>query len=373
MSSSRLFEPLKIGNITVNHRIGMAPLTRMRATDERIPTPLMKEYYSQRAAVPGTLILTEGTFISPNCGGFPNAPGIWSDEQVEAWKPITEEVHRKGCFIFCQIFAMGRAAQKEVAEKEGVPIIAPSAIPIDADSAVPREMTMDEVKQVVLDHVKAAENAIKAGFDGVEVHGANGYMLDQFLQDTANHRTDAYGGSIENRTRLLHETIQAVAEAITPERVGLRLSPFSTFQSMRMADPIPQFTDVITKAKATNLAYIHLVESRISGASDAAALDSLDFAYELWGNDRPLLVAGGFTPLEAQQLVEERYPEKKIVVIFGRHFLANPDLVYRMRRGLELNAYNRETFYLQQSPVGYVDYKFSDAYLAEHGVVSGYK
>lgn len=367
MSEQRLFKTLKIGDVEVNHRIGMAPLTRLRATQNRIPTPLMKEYYSQRAAVPGTLIITEGTFISANCGGFPHAPGLWCEGQITAWRAITDEVHRKGCFIFCQLFAMGRAADVEVSRKEGFDIIAPSAIRIEEGSPVPRAMSLDEIKQTVRDFVEASKNAIRAGFDGVEIHGANGYLLDQFIQEVSNKRCDEYGGSVENRSRLLQEVINSVADAIGPERVGLRLSPWSTFQGMRMDDPIPQFTDVINKAIQFDIAYLHLVESRVSGAQDSDGHDRLDFVYDLWNG--PLLVAGGYTPLEAHELVDRKRPEKDIMVIFGRQFISNPDLVYRVKNGLELSAYKRETFYVVGSVEGYSDYPFSKEYLASEAIV----
>ncbi|KAM5344059.1 hypothetical protein ACJ41O_012596 [Fusarium nematophilum] len=323
----------------------------------------MREYYGQRAAVPGTMIITEGTFISAAaCGGFTNAPGLWREDQVAAWRTITDEVHSKGCFIFCQLFAMGRAADVEVAQREGFAIIAPSSIPIEEGAAAPRAMTIEEIKQTVQDFADASRNAIQAGFDGVEIHGANGYLLDQFIQDVSNKRHDEYGGSVENRSRLVNEVIKSVADAIGPARVGLRLSPWSTFQGMRMKDPIPQFTDVISKANQSGIAYLHLVESRMSGSEDYEGYDRLDFAYDLWHG--PLLVAGGYIPQEAQRLVDEKYPDKDIVVIFGRYFISNPDLVYRIREGLQLNPYDRKTFYIQESAVGYSDYAFSKEYLA---------
>ncbi|KAJ5125677.1 hypothetical protein N7526_007854 [Penicillium atrosanguineum] len=351
MSQSRLFKPLKIGDMEVKHRIGMAPLTRFRATEDRVPTPLMKEYYSQRAAVPGTLIITEGTFISATCGGFPHAPGLWREDQIAAWRAITDEIHSKGCYIFCQLFAMGRAADVEVARKEGVPIVAPSAVPMEEGAVVPDAMTVDDINQTVYDFVVASKNAIRAGFDGVEIHGANGYLLDQFLQDVSNKRQDEYGGNVENRSRILNDVIKSVVDVLGPRHVGLRLSPWSTFQGMRMENPIPQFTNVIQKAIQSDIAYLHLVESRISGATDYDGHDRLDFAYNLWKG--PLLVAGGYTPQEAQRLVDVNYPDKDIVVIFGRYFISNPDLVYRMREGLELSAYDRDTFYAFKSAVGY--------------------
>ncbi|KAK7426685.1 hypothetical protein QQZ08_006863 [Neonectria magnoliae] len=363
MAEQRLFKPLKIGNLEVKHRIGMAPLTRLRATVDRIPVPLMKEYYGQRASVPGTLIISEGTFVSPSvCGGFPNAPGIWSKEQIAAWRTITDEVHRRGSFIFCQIFGMGRAADVELAKKEGVTIQGPSAIPIDEDSPVPQPMTVEEIKQTVQDFATAAKNAISAGFDGVECHAANGYLVDQFIQEMSNKRNDEYGGSVENRSRFINEIMKAVVDAIGPERTGLRLSPWSSFQGMKMENPIPQFSDIIDKASQAKLAYLHLIESRVSGSDDCEGSEGLDFAYKLWNG--PLLVGGGYKLADAQKLVDEQYPDKDIVVMFGRHFISNPDLVYRFKEGLKLGAYNRKAFYTSNSPVGYVDYPFSAEYLA---------
>ncbi|KAI3317269.1 FMN-linked oxidoreductase [Xylariaceae sp. AK1471] len=366
MDQSRLFKPSKIGNVEVKHRIGMAPLTRLRANEGRVPVPLMKEYYGQRASVPGTLIIAEGTVVSPSaCGAFPTAPGIWSQDQVAAWRTITDEVHRKGCFIFCQLFAVGRAADVEVAKKEGVSIVGPSAIPIEKGAPIPRPMTVEEIKQMVQDFSTAAKNSISAGFDGVECHGANGYLVDQFIQDVSNKRNDEYGGSVENRSRFINDIMKAVVDAIGPERVGVRLSPWSEFQGMRMENPIPQFTDIINKARQSNLAYLHLVESRVSGSEDREGSERLNFAYKLWNG--PLLIAGAYKPASAQKHVDEEYPDKDIVVIFGRHFISNPDLVYRIKEGLKLSAYERETFYTNDS-VGYVDYPFSGEYLASKNV-----
>lgn len=360
-NSSRLFSPIRLGNVDIKHRVGMAPLTRLRATAERVPTPLMKEYYGQRAAVPGTLIISEGTFVSPNCGTYPHAPGIWREDQISGWKAITDEVHAKGCFIYCQLFTAGRVAEPEMSKKEGFSVIGPSAIPSDESGPVPREMTLAEIKQTVQDFTAAARNAMKAGFDGVEIHGANGYLLDQFLQDVSNKRTDEYGGSVENRSRLIHEVMESISDAIGHERVGLRLSPWSSYQGMKMADPIPQFTDIVQKAKITKLSYIHLVEARITGAGDSDISGTLDFLYDIW--DGVFLIAGGYTALEAEKLVTEDHPDKKIIVIFGRYFVSNPDLVYRIREGLDFSDYDRSTFYVPGSPVGYTDYSFSKDYL----------
>lgn len=366
MAESRIFKPLKIGSVEVTNRIGMAPLTRLRASADRVPVPMMKEYYSQRASVPGTLIITEGVLVSEAaCGGFAYGPGIWSEEQVAAWKTITEEVHRKGCFIFCQLFAMGRAATVKEAETDGVSIVGPSAIPIAEGAPVPREMTIEEIKQTVADFAAASNNAVIAGFDGIECHGGNGYLGDQFIQDVSNSRDDEYGGTVENRSRFMNEIMKVAVDAMGHDRVGLRLTPWSSFQGMKMENPIPQFTDVINKARKLNLAYLHLVESRISGAQDCKGGEQLDFAYNIW--DGPLLIAGGYNVAEAKRLVDEKYPNKDIVVIFGRYFLANPDLVYRIKGNLELNPYERKTFYTNNS-VGYVDYPFSTEYLASQSV-----
>jgi len=367
MPGSRLFKPLQIGHVQVQHRIAMAPMTRLRATDDHVPVPMMKEYYGQRAAIPGTLILSEGTFVSKSaCGGFANSPGIWTEEQVAAWRTITDEVHSRGCFMFCQLFAMGRAADPEVAKQEGVEIVGPSAIPIDGSSPVPRAMTTEEVKQVVRDFAKAAQNAIAAGFDGVECHGANGYLVDQFIQDVSNKRTDEYGGSIENRSRLMMDILTAVADAIGPERVGFRLSPWSPFQGMRMENPIPQFADIVDRANRLGLAYLHLVESRVAGADDYDGSERLDFAYKLW--DGPILVAGGYRRVaDVQRLLDTDYPGKDIVAVIGRYFISNPDLVYRFREGLELTRYERGTFYTK-SARGYTDYPFSPEYLEKCAV-----
>ncbi|KAK2750853.1 hypothetical protein FQN55_001424 [Onygenales sp. PD_40] len=366
MADSRLFRPLKIGNMEVKHRIAMAPLTRLRATVDRVPTPLMVEYYSQRASIPGTLIFAESIAPSPAaCGNFVGGPGIWSQEQVTAWKAITDEVHKRGCFIVCQLYGFGRAAISEVAKSEGIDIVAPSAIPIDDNSPIPRAMTTQEINQMVQDFATASKNAISAGFDGVECHAANGYLLDQFLQEGSNQRDDEYGGSVENRSRFPHEVLKAMVDAVGPAAVGLRLSPWSTFQVKRMKDPIPQYTDIINKASRLNIAWLDLIESRVAGGVDVEASGSLDFAYRVWRG--PIIVGGGYKPVGARKHVDEEYPDKDIVVMFGRQFISNPDLVYRIKKGLELNAYDRNTFYTN-SAAGYVDYPMSKEYMEREKV-----
>ncbi|UKZ51044.1 hypothetical protein TrVGV298_004799 [Trichoderma virens] len=301
MAESRLWKPLKIAGVEVKHRVGMPGLSRFRGTDDHVATPMMKEYYSQRSQVPGTLIITEAGIISPGAGGYPNAPGIWREDQVAAWKTITDEVHQNGCFIICQIFHVGRAAVPDIAEKEGIEIVSSSAIPHGEGAPVPRALTVEEIKQIVHDFATAAKNAIRAGFDSVELHAGNGYLLDSFIQDVSNTRTDEYGGSIQNRSRFVSEVMKAVGDAIGPQRIGIRLSPWSTFQGMRMKEPIPQFSDVINKAKELGLAYIHLIEPRVANSDDLDHLitESLDFAINLWGG--PILLAGGYKPDNVQK------------------------------------------------------------------------
>ena len=344
----------------------MAPLTRMRATDERIPVPLMKDYYVQRASTPGTLIIAEGTSVSDTAaGGFPNAPGIWNAEQIEAWREITDAVHDRNCPIVCQLYSMGRVGNAKLAAADGVEVTAPSAIPIDEKGAMPRAMTLEEIHKSIEQFVQGARNAIKAGFDGVEIHGANGYLIDQFIQDTANQRIDTYGGSVQNRSRFLLEILNATVAAIGADRIGLRLSPWSTFQGMRMIDPILQFEHIVAAADKLHLAYLHLVESRIAGSEERAGAEKLDFAYNLWSG--ALLVAGGYTFPEACKLVDEQMPGRNVVVVFGRFFISNPDLVYRFQKGLQLNEYERASFYTQTA-AGYIDYPFSKEYLASQKV-----
>ncbi|KAF9880177.1 hypothetical protein CkaCkLH20_02131 [Colletotrichum karsti] len=363
---SRLFEPIKVGNLKLSHRLGLCPLTRFRASDDHVPVDLMREYYGQRASIPGTLLVSEGTFISPEDGGYANVPGVYNQDQIDAWKKVTTEVHSRGSHIFCQLWSLGRTVDPEVAAQEGIPIVSSGNIALD-DKPKPRQLSTDDIQTRIRNYVSAAKNAIEAGFDGVELHGANGYLIDQFLQDTCNNRQDEYGGSIENRSRFALEVVRAVSDAIGPERTGIRLSPWSTYNGMRMDDPKVQFTDVIRQLNALGLAYVHLVESRIAGNADVERSDDLSFAYSAW--DGPLLVAGGFTPESAQRLVDQEHPDKPIMVMFGRYFISTPDLPFRVHHGLQLNAYDRETFYVPKSAAGYVDYPFSPEFLEQQKVI----
>jgi NADPH2 dehydrogenase len=362
MVNSRLFQPLKVGNATLKNRVAMAPLTRFRADDDHVPLPMVAEYYAQRASVPGTLLVTEATFIHPQNGGYANAPGIYNQAQIDAWRKVTDAVHQKGSYIFLQLWALGRVADPKVAEKEGITITSSSPIPLSSEYPVPKELTVEEIKETVGRYAQAAKNAIAAGFDGVEIHGANGYLIDQFNQDKVNQRTDQYGGSVENRSRFAVEVTEAVVAAVGAERTGIRLSPFSEFQGMKMENPVPQFSDLTTKLNKFGLAYLHLVESRISGNADTEQSDRLNPFIDIWNG--PVLIAGGFKPDSSKRLVDEEFPTKDIVVVFGRYFISTPDIVFRLKKGIELNRYNRDTFYNAKSEVGYLDYPFSQEFLA---------
>ncbi|OAL53126.1 FMN-linked oxidoreductase [Pyrenochaeta sp. DS3sAY3a] len=361
MGESNLFKPLNVGRVKLAHRIGMCPLTRFRASDDHVPLPMAAKYYEQRASTPGTLLVSEGTFISQAQGGFANVPGIYNEDQVAAWRTISDAVHAKGSFIFCQLWALGRTATISVAKEERITITSSSDIQADDTHAVPVPLTLDQIKATIQDYVQAAKNAIKAGFDGVELHGANGYLIDQFLQDTCNKRTDQYGGSVENRSRFAFEAVKAVAEAVGADRTAIRFSPWSTFNAMRMKDPIPQFADITTKLNGLGLAYLHLVESRIAGNADVDVADKLTFAMDIWSG--PLFIAGGYRPELAYRLVDEEHKDKDIVVLFGRYFISTPDLPFRIRENMELNKYDRDTFYTPKSAKGYIDYAFSEEFL----------
>ncbi|KAF9883322.1 hypothetical protein FE257_003740 [Aspergillus nanangensis] len=362
-NKSPLFQPLQVGPVTLAHRIAMAPLTRFRADDNHIPLPFVAEYYSQRGSTPGTLLVSEGTFIDARAGGMRNIPGIYNAAQIAAWKKVTAAVHAKGSMIFCQLWALGRAADPAVSAEEGFSRLSSSTVPIPGARPAANPMTPVDIADFIAMYASAARNAIEAGFDGVELHGANGYLIDQFTQDCCNQRDDQYGGSVANRARFCLEAVRAVVDAIGAHRTSVRLSPWSSFQAMRMADPQPQFTYLIQQLRQMDLAYLHLVESRVAGNMDVDSTETLDWAIRTWGPDRPILLAGGFTPETAERLVQQDYPGYQVVVVFGRYFISTPDLPFRVRNGLPLEMYDRARFYNPKSPEGYVDYPFSSEFV----------
>ena len=334
--SSQMFSPFKIGAIELKHRIVLAPLTRMRAP-HHMPNGLMKTYYEQRAT-DGGLLITEGTFPSERAVGYKTVPSIWDKQQTEEWKKIVHGVHKKGGIFFLQLWHVGRASMFKPVSSVAVPLSKKGA-------KVPHALTIPEIKETVEEFRLAALNAKEAGFDGIEIHSANGYLLQQFLDSTINSRTDAYGGNYENRVRFLLEVIEAV-EPIFPNRVGVRLSPYTTFQDTNEMDE--QFwIFVVQQLNKFPLAYLHLVEPRaIGGGQDVVVNYTLNSLVE--NNKLPLILAGGFNA--------DNFKDKKdCAIAFGRYFISNPTLVEKLRNGETLTPYDRSTFY-SAGEKGYTDY-----------------
>jgi N-ethylmaleimide reductase len=331
----------------------MAPLTRSRAEDQHLPGSLMAEYYAQRASA--GLIIAEATMAMVGNSAFWREPGIYSEAQVSGWRLTTDAVHAAGGRIFLQIWHGGRACHPLL--NNGQQPVAPSAIAIsDAEVhtpqgkqpyVLPRELRDDEIPDIIAGFKQAAVNAQAAGFDGVEVHGANGYLLDEFLRDGSNQRTGAYGGSIEHRARLMLEVLTAVSDVFGSDRIGLRISPLNSFNSMKDSDPIGLSTWLATKLNDYNLAYLHVMRS------DFAQQQQGDIMTPIRANYRGILVGNmGYTAAEATTAIESGQLD---AVAFGSSFLANPDLPERMKLGAELNQPNPETFY-SQGAAGYTDY-----------------
>ncbi|EIW75438.1 FMN-linked oxidoreductase [Coniophora puteana RWD-64-598 SS2] len=354
----KLFQPLKVGRMDLQHRVVLAPLTRVRNHANHVPGPELTTYYAQRGSTPGTLLVSEATYVAPQAKGTPFAPGIWNEEQKEGWKHITDAVHAKGSFIYLQLWAQGRTAHPQDLASTGHDLVAPSAIPcVDMTgqlSAVPRALTIPEIKEYIRLYGIAAQNAIEAGFDGVEIHGANGYLPDQFLQDVSNTRTDEYGGSIENRAKFVLEVVDSITEKVGADRTAIRLSPWGRFQSMGMEDPVPTFSYLASQLAARELSYLHVIEPRADESTQVSGTN--DFVRKIWG-DRPYIAAGGNTRDIALQEAEE----KGGMFAFGRHYISNPDLPRRLKENIPLTPYDRSKFYMMGShtPEGYTDYPFT--------------
>jgi N-ethylmaleimide reductase len=370
MKFPSLFSPLTVGPYHLKHRLVMAPLTRMRAARPSLaPRPLNAEYYAQRATV-GGLIIAEASPVVATGFGNPGVPGIWSEQQVKGWREVVDAVHARGGVIFLQLWHVGRVSHSSFQPGGALPV-APSAVAISpelktmtAEGKVstyetPRALETSEVAGIVDNFRQAANNALTAGFDGVEIHGANGYLLEQFLQSRTNLRTDRYGGSLENRARLLLEITQAAIEVWGANRVGVRLSPYGVANDSGEADPIPLYTHVIQSLNPLGLAYLHFIEPRSSGAGRAEVNhQNVPSAMVLF---RPvwkgvLISAGGFTGEAANAAIAAGHAD---AIAFGRIFISNPDLPRRLRLGYPLTAYNRATFYGGEE-AGYTDYPVHD-------------
>ncbi|RRW50559.1 alkene reductase [Pseudomonas luteola] len=343
-----LFDPIKIGALELPNRFVMAPLTRCRADDNRVPTDLMAEYYAQRASA--GLILSEATSVDPMGVGYPNTPGIWSDEQVEGWKKITSAVHKSGGRIMLQLWHVGRISAPLYLQGEKP--VAPSAIAANGhvslvrpkqEYVIPRALETEEIAGIVEAYRKGAENARKAGFDGVEVHGANGYLLDQFLQTSTNQRTDQYGGSIENRARLMLEVTDACIDVWGADRVGVHLSPRCDLHDMGDENPAETFGYLARELGKRGIAFICAREAEADDSLSPQLKDA--FGGVFIANER-------FTHDSANAWLESGTAD---AVAFGVPFIANPDLPERFARQAMLNEPHPETFYVP-GPVGYIDY-----------------
>jgi N-ethylmaleimide reductase len=366
MNFPSLFSLLQIGPFRLAHRVVMAPLTRMRAERASLaPQPLNAEYYGQRATS-GGLIIAEASPVMPSGYGNPGVPGIYSDAHIRGWREVIDAVHAKGGLIFLQLWHVGRVSHSSFQPGGALPIsssavaISPELKTMTADRKVmpyetPRALDTSEIPDVVESFRQAAINALQAGFDGVEIHGANGYLIEQFLQSRTNLRTDRYGGSIENRARFLLEITQAVIGVWGANRVGVRLSPYGIANDSGEADPMPLYSHVVRSLNLLGLAYLHFIEPRSSGAGRAEVNhQNVPSAMVLF---RPIwrgvmITAGGFTGEAAEAAIADGHAD---AIAFGRIFISNPDLPRRLREGLPLTPYNRATFY-GGDETGYTDY-----------------
>jgi len=356
-----LFDPYRMGQFTLANRIVMAPLTRNRAGAGNVPTALTAEYYAQRAGA--GLIVAEATQVCPEGQGYQDTPGIHSDAQVAAWKQVTDAVHARGGKIFLQLWHVGRISHVSL-QPNGQAPVAPSAIRANSKTFVngafievsePRALRLDELPGIVDAYRKGAANAIRAGFDGVEIHGANGYLLDQFLRDGTNKRTDEYGGSIENRARLMLEVTAAIVAEIGAERTGIRLSPVTPANDASDSNPQPVFNHVVEQLDRLNLVYIHVIEGATGGDRNFGAGFDYEALRKRFRNT--WIVNNGYTLETAQQVLAEKRAD---LVAFGRPFISNPDLVERLRRNAPLSPLDRATLY-GGGAKGYTDYPALEA------------
>ncbi len=351
-----LFDPVALGAIACPNRILMAPLTRGRATRDHVPTELMRTYYAQRAGA--GLIISEGTGISRQGLGWPSAPGIWTDEQVEGWKPVVEAVHEAGGRIVCQLWHMGRTVHPLYLGGEPPVSASATTAPYKAHTYEGRQpyhqarpLELHEIPELLDDYARAAANAMRAGFDGVQLHAANGYLIDQFLRSGSNLRDDDYGGSIENRVRLLRQVTGAIADVAGAERTGVRLSPNGDSQGVNDPDPEPLFVAAAQALDEIGIAFLELREPPLDGTFGKGEVEPIAPAIRR-AFRRPLVLNSDFTLAKAQAAIDAGEAD---AISFGRPFISNPDLVRRLAEGAELAPDVQATWY-SQGPEGYIDY-----------------
>ncbi|PRQ20639.1 putative 12-oxophytodienoate reductase [Rosa chinensis] len=358
-----LLTPYKMGKFDLSHRVVLAPLTRRRSYGY-VPQPHANLYYSQRTSK-GGLLIAEAAGVSDTAQGYPDTPGIWRNEQVEAWKPIVNTVHDKGGIFFCQIWHGGRVSNTGFQPDGQAPISSTdkSLTPQKGSNGIdvmqftpPRRLRTDEIPQIVNDFRLAARNAMEAGFDGVEIHGAHGYLIDQFLKDQVNDRTDQYGGSLENRCRFALDIVEAVVNEIGADKVGIRLSPFADYMESGDSNPKELGLYLVNSLNKYGILYCHMVEPRMKTLEEKSecphSLVPMRKAF-----NGTFIVAGGFDRNDGNNAVAEGHAD---LIAFGRLFLANPDLPKRFELNAPLNKYNRDTFYISDPVLGYADYPFLD-------------
>ncbi|EFJ10525.1 hypothetical protein SELMODRAFT_183867 [Selaginella moellendorffii] len=380
-SSNPLMEPFQLGPFALSHRVVLAPVTRCRATDH-IPQPANVLYYSQRAS-PGGLLISEAAAVSQQGIGWPHSPGIWSDEQVQAWKPVVKAVHDKGAIFFCQLWHVGRASHTCFQPRGQSPVSStnnplpprwtvrlPDGTPVPCSA--PRALQTDEIPQLITDFQLAARNALAAGFDGVEIHAAHGYLLDQFLKDGINDRDDSYGGSIANRSRLVLEILEAICREAGPQRTAVRISPIIDHLGATDSDPVALAHHLVAGFVKLGVLYLHATEPAFSSSKMMTEGKSIFASSRDWnrslgflrestsGSSIAFLCSGGFTKELGNAAIQSGYAD---LVAYGRLFISNPDLPARFARhgDVQLNPYNRATFYTHHPVLGYIDYPCMDS------------
>jgi N-ethylmaleimide reductase len=362
MATSKLFEPYQLGPITLSNRTVMAPLTRNRAVAGLVPNPLAVDYYGQRASA--GLLITEASQVSQQGQGYQDTPGIYSKEQIAGWRKVTDRVHEHGGRIFIQLWHVGRISHTSLQPSNGAPV-APSAIRAKgktfvggtfADVSEPRALELSEIPGIIETFKRGAANALQAGFDGVEIHGANGYLLDQFAKDGANKRTDAYGGSIDNRARLMLEVARAVVAEAGADRTGIRISPVTPANDVSDSNPQLLFDHIVDGLNAEKLVYIHVIEGATGGPRDIAPFDYGSLRKRFSGT---YIANNGYDLELANKVLAANEAD---LIAFGKPFISNPDLVERLKSGAPLNTPDKATFY-GGGAKGYTDYPALDGAL----------